>query len=340
MTNGYMSDVMSDDELIFARANCRNKIELCSDLAAQGFCEDHEYELYMTIHCSPACNTCDLLADVCPFDESTDIFQQPGDLNRMFERLVGEAEPFDGVPDYNFYIHSRPSHPPEMKLNNKVEGQPEGEEKSYIIGPWVITIDDFLTDEECDHLIELGALEGYKKSTLQEEDTDEETGETISSQDEYRTSVNSWCMEDCYNDPIAQKVMEKITNATGIPEGNAEYLQLLKYSPGQYYKEHHDFTFPHQYLPPGPRIITFFLYLNNVEKGGGTRFNDLGDGISVDIQPKKGMALVWPSVLDKNPVDIDDRTYHEALVVEQGEKYGANAWFHLRNFKDDDCEYY
>lgn len=35
----------------------------------------------------------------------------------------------------------------------------------------------------------------------------------------------------------------------------------------------------------------------------------------------------------------DDRTYHEALVVEKGLKYGANAWLHLRNFKDDDCPY-
>ena len=36
---------------------------------------------------------------------------------------------------------------------------------------------------------------------------------------------------------------------------------------------------------------------------------------------------------------IDDRTYHEALLVEKGLKYGANAWLHLRNFKDDDCPY-
>jgi hypothetical protein len=30
----------------------------------------------------------------------------------------------------------------------------------------------------------------------------------------------------------------------------------------------------------------------------------------------------------------DDRTMHAALPVVKGIKYGANAWFHLRNFKE------
>ena len=81
--------------------------------------------------------------------------------------------------------------------------------------------------------------------------------------------------------------------------------------------------------PAGPRILTIFLYLNDVEAGGGTRFTDL----DATVNPKKGKALIWPSVLDENPSVMDRRTHHEALAVEKGVKYAANAWVHLRDFK-------
>lgn len=74
--------------------------------------------------------------------------------------------------------------------------------------------------------------------------------------------------------------------------------------------------------PQGPRILTAFFYLNDVEAGGGTHFNKLG----ITVMPKRGRALFWPSVKDESPMKKDRRTSHEALVVESGMKYGANAW--------------
>jgi prolyl 4-hydroxylase len=67
-----------------------------------------------------------------------------------------------------------------------------------------------------------------------------------------------------------------------------------------------------------------FLYLNDVEAGGGTKFNDL----NITVMPKRGRALLWPSVHNDEPNLKDERTKHEALPVEAGVKYGANAWFH------------
>jgi prolyl 4-hydroxylase len=63
------------------------------------------------------------------------------------------------------------------------------------------------------------------------------------------------------------------------------------------------------------------LYLNDVEEGGGTDFPDLG----LTVMPKRGSALIWPSVLDSDPNRKDGRTEHQALPVEKGIKYGANA---------------
>ena len=84
------------------------------------------------------------------------------------------------------------------------------------------------------------------------------------------------------------------------------------------------------------------MYLNDVEEGGATRFTDLfgnGTGIYLDVDPKKGSALVWLSMTDADLSQLDERTYHEALKVEKGSKYGANAWLHICNFKNDKCDY-
>jgi len=78
------------------------------------------------------------------------------------------------------------------------------------------------------------------------------------------------------------------------------------------------------------RILTAYLYLNDVTSGGGTNF----DKLNITVMPKRGRALLWPSVLDEDPNKKDDRTTHQALPVGEGaKKFGANAWFHLRDFK-------
>lgn len=100
----------------------------------------------------------------------------------------------------------------------------------------------------------------------------------------------------------------------------------------------------------GMQILTVFLYLNDVEAGGGTNFPALDlvranmvlrrsaiFGLCQDsqidaicffyptqtIMPKRGRALLWPSVLDEDPDEPDERTEHQALPVERGMKYGA-----------------
>lgn len=81
-----------------------------------------------------------------------------------------------------------------------------------------------------------------------------------------------------------------------------------------------------QLLSAFPQV---FLYLNDVEAGGGTDFPGLG----ITVQPKRGRVLIWPSVLNEDPNAKDPRTDHQALPVEKGIKYGANAWLHQRDFK-------
>jgi len=246
---------MTDPSYTRARHECTNNHPHCAALATTGACtqpadydeeeEDNEDEeatkLYefMMEDCAPACGSCeesiinprsaedDLIIAACTPDESTNIFKE-GELEDMFLRIVGEL-PFEegvepNVPDYKVNIHSRPLKAGDEDL--------EEDELDYHVGPWIVTLDNFLTDEECDRLVELGTEEGYARSSLQEEDTygEEQLKFETESDDAYRTSTNSWCMsEACNNDPITRRVIQKIESTTSVPDAYAEHLQLLKY---------------------------------------------------------------------------------------------------------------
>ena len=67
------------------------------------------------------------------------------------------------------------------------------------------------------------------------------------------------------------------------------------------------------------------MYLSDVEAGGGTDFPQLG----ITVNPKKGRALLWPSVFDSEPMKSDNRMKHQALPVEAGTKFAANGWIHM-----------
>ena len=163
----------------------------------------------MKLNCAPVCKTCELLdiSTRCPWDDSLKDALLPGDLHRMFEKVSEDDS-----------------------LNVTILSQPT-ENTSR---PWVIIIDDFVKKEECERLIQMGAIEGYKRS--------EDVGRvnfdgTLSSiQSNGRTSYNAWCSNDCYSDPVTVKVMDRISNLTGVPVENSEHLQLLRYEKNQFYK--------------------------------------------------------------------------------------------------------
>ena len=109
---------------------------------------------------------------------------------------------------------------------------------------------------------------------------------------------------------------------------------MLKYEEGQFYQTHNDYIDFQVDRPTGVRVLTFYIYLNDVEEGGGTNFPK-ADRKEKDfaVQPKKGRAVLWPSTLNDNPNAKDRRTDHQALPVIKGVKYGANAWIHQRDYK-------
>jgi prolyl 4-hydroxylase len=128
----------------------------------------------------------------------------------------------------------------------------------YQLEPWVVVPDKFLSDEERNRLIQLDHSQGYERSMdVGELNADGSNEDDVN---EGRTSTNAWCQDDCYEDPIAQRVMGRISNVSNTPETDSEYLKLLKYEVGQHYQQHHDYIkYDVNCCQQGPRILTLYM---------------------------------------------------------------------------------
>ena len=94
--------------------------------------------------------------------------------------------------------------------------------------PWVVYFDEFMPEADVDHLVKVGGHE-FKRSLA---------GDGVTP---VRTSATSWCnVDSCLRDELFQRTRERISNMTRVPWTNAEHLQLLRYTAGQFYREHHD----------------------------------------------------------------------------------------------------
>lgn len=163
---------------------------------------------YMKKNCGPVCQSCEFLTieGRCRIDDAGPEVWGPGDLNAMFERLV--SEPF--LSTYEVKILSSPD-------SND--------------GPWIISMENFVSETEAEKLIELGAKEGYKRSLGNGKLLPDGSIEEVVSPT--RTSTNAWCQGACYNDTTARDVTNRVSDAIRIPEGNSEHIQLLRYEVGQ-----------------------------------------------------------------------------------------------------------
>ena len=315
----YMDTVKKDKKFHGVRGICLNRHEDCTFWASLGQCDTNP--VYMKINCAPACMSCDMLGGTqskCQHLPESEPLWKPGDLNAFFENIVDNANGSGDYLQYNPTALSRPMLKSDQSYAPGVTAD----------GPWVVTLENLITAEEADRIIEIGQQQGYERSTSVAKVMS--GGSLQTDFTETRTSHNTWCQEEsCLEDPLVANVIERIANVTKSSPNHSEHLQLLQYQPGQFYLRHHDYIPQQLDMPCGVRIMTLFLYLNDVEEGGGTSFPLL----NVTVHPKKGNALLWPSVLNEDPDEKDPRTDHEAQTVVRGVKYGANAWIHSRDFK-------
>ena len=281
------------------KKTCVDKDPECIPWAQKGQC--YLNPEYMNATCCFACSPDP--EDRCSPDPSKRPAVAEGDLSKVFERAVS---------NYSQYG---------PKILNR--------------DPWVVYFENLLTPEETDGIFE--AVGGKNQEYLKPSTTAQVVnGKLTDVPDQIRTSWNAWCQHPfCYNHPVHETVISRIMDIVGLPHDYAEHMQLLKYGPGEYYRLHHDWIPQQEQALCGPRVYTFFLYLSDVEEGGGTRFPHVkdADGNQLIVQPKRGAAVWWPHGMEHNLWQKDDRTHHEAMPVIKGLKKAANYWIHAMDFK-------
>lgn len=184
----------------------------------------------------------------------------------------------------------------------------------------VALYEDFLSEEEIAHIIKTA------EPTLERSKV---VGPNMSNlETPIRTSDGTFLSVG--QDAIVTAIEARIERLTKIPAAHGEGLQVLRYRGAQEYKPHFDFFEPQspdearQIDLAGNRVGTLILYLNDVEKGGGTYFPQL----NLAIHPKKGSAL-WFAYLGADGVP-DMRSEHAGLPVLAGEKWIATKWLRQR----------
>lgn len=195
-------------------------------------------------------------------------------------------------------------------------------------GSWVVQADGLLNGEEAHTIIQWAEKRFMPGKAA--------AGNGKYSSSGKRNSSVAWCstLGECGTSTKVPRLIERVEGATGIGREHFEQVQIVRYFPGQFYREHVDLetrAYHSRVLPhPNPRILTAFVFLNDMTEGAGgeTAFTKLRG--MTPVRPRLGRLLLWPNVWPDKPTMPDMRMYHEARVVRSGIKYACNIWIRLK----------
>lgn len=198
----------------------------------------------------------------------------------------------------------------------------------------IFMFENFFTDEECDHIIDISTRRLARSGVVAAEG-----GSEIS---DIRTSSGVFLGRG--EDRVIQGIEERIAAWTLLPVGNGEGLQVLKYNKRQKYDAHWDYFFHKDGLSNGGnRYATVLTYLADTEEGGETVFPNIPapGGRNPDTfsecaryhlaaKPKKGTAILFHSI--KPTGELERKSLHTACPVIKGVKWSAAKWIHVGHY--------
>lgn len=185
--------------------------------------------------------------------------------------------------------------------------------------PTVRVLENILSDQECDELIELARPRLQRALTV-----DSEGGLQVDSR---RTSQGVFFALDEY--PLVGRLEQRLAALLGVPVNHGEGLQILHYLPGQEYEPHFDWFDPEQpgydaiTAAGGQRIASVVMYLNTPALGGGTAFPEIG----LTVTARRGSAVYFAYE------GGDLASLHAGLPVRRGEKWIATKWLRERPYR-------
>lgn len=206
--------------------------------------------------------------------------------------------------------------------------------KTVCKDPLVYEIEDFLSDAQCDSIIDIAKQKGELVTTSRTYLLHK--NETAAQSNLVRNST-TWYVDFTLVDELCGKV----STLTGHAISTFEEPQVVRYLPGQYYSWHQD-AIPKGKVNilAGNRVATVLVYLNTIHVNeiksnpvsdsysGCTSFREL----DLHVRPVKGKCLVFfPCFFDGTP---DPRTVHCSQPFEKvgSEKWIAQLWVHQRSY--------
>ena len=230
------------------RSGTKTILLLCAALALGGAAAARKKKTWDQKIAQPPSSRRQLLGGA-PAADGVPFVQQPFDPDRLatlnaFDETQAE---FDAIHELD-------------KISNSL-----GNAKITIASwePRILVVDDFMTAEEADHMV----------STIG-------SGKRLGSTAVVTTSGGAAVLANTVtskigtfpgNDPVIDRINDRISQLSFIPKDWGEPLHVLHYDPGQYFRGHLDV-----HAKPGrrtsTRVATCFLYLSDVESGGETHF--------------------------------------------------------------------
>ncbi len=229
----------------------------------------------------------------------------PGDWPRALKRLREEARP-------------DPRRRQILSLIERMKLTPEGDPPALPQGralsdaPQVTLFPRLFSAAECDYLVQAVGPTFQPSMVI-----DQTSGRDIP--DPIRTSdgaIIPWLIED----PAIHALNRRIAAASATSVEQGEPLQILRYRPGQQYRNHFDFV-------PGAenqRMLSALVYLNDGFQGGATHFVRTG----LKVKGRKGDAVVFRNLGADRSADL--LSEHAGMPVTSGTKFLASRWIRER----------
>ena len=179
------------------------------------------------------------------------------------------------------------------------------------LNDFVLTVDDFFTQDECERYIQISEDVGYEDAlvTVADGSTTGRSQRLDSVRNNQRVMFRS--------DEIAELLWERIVDFVPVEHegryavGCNEMLRFYRYDPGQQFNWHQDF--PYERDNGEISFWTLMIYLNGDFKGGETSFEDSYSDQQFDplsVVPNEGTALLF-----------QHSTHHKGEPVREGRKY-------------------
>lgn len=189
--------------------------------------------------------------------------------------------------------------------------------------PDVVLIDGFMSEAECEELIEQS-----RHKLLPSTIVDPQSGDrrVIAA----RTSEGSYFQRG--ENEFIQRLERRISELMNWPVERGEGIQVLHYQAGAEYRPHFDYFPEHEsgsvphLARGGQRVATLVMYLNDVTEGGETVFPDVG----LSVIPRRGSAAYFAYV--NSAGQVDKATLHAGAPVLAGEKWIATKWMRQRQY--------